>query len=115
MIKVKLFDPSEERKYTLPNKGVYSREEILALYPAMEYEPTLYITEENTLRMSNPMYIQDMCRAYGVSTELSLNDAIIALEDIINNPPEIEQEPTPEERIAASLELQTMLSMPDII
>ena len=64
-----------------------------------------------TLSMDNLSVLRDV---YDIDAALSEDEAIAAIEEIINTPQDpVEQEPSAEERIAAALEYQVMSSLPD--
>ena len=51
---------------------------------------------------------------YGIDKSLTEEEAIAAIQEILNTvPEEVEPEPTTDERIAAALEYQVMASLPD--
>ena len=49
----------------------------------------------------------------GIDPSLTEEEAIAAIQEIRNTPPEVSTEATAEERIAAALEYQVMASLPD--
>ena len=50
---------------------------------------------------------------HGIDSSLTEAEAITAIQDILNTPETVSEEPTAEERIAAALEYQVMASLPD--
>ena len=50
---------------------------------------------------------------YQIDPSMSDNEALAAIEEIKNTPPEVDDTPSAEERIAAALEYQVMSSLPD--
>lgn len=65
-----------------------------------------------TLGQMKEMYTKLGCDFSDCTTDQDILDAIEAFEDYLNAPEE-STEPTAEERIAAALEAQVMMSMPD--
>ena len=54
-----------------------------------------------------------MCSLYQIDTSLPVEEKITKIEEIINAEPEEDTSASAEERIAAALEAQVMMSLPD--
>ena len=100
-----------------PTGEVLTPQDVFKRYPASALEGMKYIVCDAPISMGVFMEFEQTKEHYkrlGVPitddmTDQEVLDAISAWEE---NPPE--PEPTPEERIAASLEFQSMMMLPDI-
>lgn len=106
MIKLEKF--TGEKVYMFPNGQVATPEIMRKNYSALDYFPHIIQVSGNTC-----LAIQElgaMRNFYGIDDSLTEDEAISAMEAIINTPEPV-PEPTAEERIAAALEYQNLLSM----
>lgn len=102
-----------DKVYMFPNGSLGTREAVLQQFPAAESFTFVVTTDssgEVMLGMDNLSLLRDV---YNIAPELTEDEAIAAIEEIINTQPEISTEATAEERIAAALEYQVMASLPD--
>lgn len=108
----------KETIYTLGKPYKFTAEEWKAKYPWSEFVSCV-IRGDTTLNGSFCMPLPDMISIYSKKgcdfsaclTDEEKLDAIEKFEDAMNTP---STEPTPEERIAAAVELQAMASLPDV-
>ena len=115
MSKLEKFDGT--KTYATPIGGIQTPEDLLTKYPALTLGVTYLIEtdEEGFVALSEPMSLAQLRTHYGVDAALSEDDAIIAIQDIINTPAEY----VPDEQtialssIAAQLEYQNLLTMED--
>lgn len=106
MIKLEKFDGT--KTYMFPNGQVATPEIMRRNYSALDYFTHILQVSGNTC-----MAIQElgaMRNIYDIDPLLTEDEAIAAIEVKINTP-EPTPEPTSEERIAAALEYQNLLSM----
>ena len=106
MIKLEKFDGT--KTYMYPNGAVATPEVMRRDYPALDF--FTHIIEVNGNVCQAIQELEAMRNFYNIDGALNEVDAIAAIEIIINTPTP-ESEPTPEERIAAALEYQNLLSM----
>ena len=102
-----------DKVYMFPNGSLGTREAVLQQFPAAESFTFVVTTDssgEVMLGMDNLSLLRDV---YNIAPELTEDEAIAAIEVIINTQPEVSTEATAEERIAAALEYQVMASLPD--
>ena len=102
-----------DKVYMFPNGSLGTREAVLQQFPAAESFTFVVTTDssgEVMLGMDNLSLLRDV---YNIAPELTEDEAIAAIEVIVNTPPEVSTEATAEERIAAALEYQVMASLPD--
>ncbi|WP_097026189.1 hypothetical protein [Clostridium peptidivorans] len=107
MIKLEKFDGT--KTYMFPNGQVATPEVMRKNYSALDYFAHIIQVSGNTC-----MAIQElgaMRNIYKIDEALTEDEAILAIEAIINAP-EPEPAPTAEERIASALEYQNLLAMP---
>ena len=103
-----------DKVYMFPNGSLGTREAVLQQFPAAESFTFVVTTDssgEVMLGMDNLSLLRDV---YNIAPELTEDEAIAAIQEIVNTEPEpVEDVPTAEERIAAALEYQVMASLPD--
>lgn len=102
-----------EKTYMFPAGGLATRETVLANYPAVLTFVHVVTTDENGEVMWAIENLSALRTLHGIDSSLSETEAIKKIQDIINAPAP-EPEISPEERIAASLEMQTLLAMDDV-
>ena len=99
---------STDKTYALPNGGIGTPEEVARQFPAVEFFPHILTIAGDTI-----MSVESLAAMrihYGINEAFDEAEAIAAIEVIVNTlPPEAMV--SPEERIAAMLEYQTMMLM----
>lgn len=110
MKKVKKFDGS--KTYMYPNGEIADKERILKDFPASLIFTHIIETDEAEEVCFAVQNLSAMRGVYNIASSLSEEEAIQAIEEIINTP--IEEEPSAEERIASALEYQNLMSMEDV-
>lgn len=108
MIKVTKY--TGEKTYMYPNSAVATPEQVLADYPAILTFPHIIYTDEAEQTIFSIENLAAARSRYEISPELSEEEAISKIEEL-RNTPSPEPEPTAEERIAAAMEYQNLLSM----
>lgn len=102
-----------EKTYMAPNGALYTKEAVLNDFPAALTFSHIVTTDENGEVMFAMQNLSAMRGQYNIDASLSEDEAITAIQDILNTPVEQSTEPTAEERIASALEYQVMSSLPD--
>ena len=103
-----------EKTYMFPTGAIATPEVVYAEYPAAKVFTFVVGTDKNGQVMQSMDNLSVLRDVYSIDEALSEDEAIAAIETIINTPQEeTEPEPTAEERIAAALEYQVMASLPD--
>lgn len=102
-----------ERTYMFPNGALATREAVLEQFPAALEFVHIVETDENREVMWAFDNLSAMRSLRGIDPALSEEEAIAAIQEIVNTVPEADTTPTAEERIAAALEYQVIASMPD--
>lgn len=117
MIKLELY--TGEKTYMFPNGKVATKGVVLEKYPAAEAFTFVVQTNESGEVMEGFFPLSTLRSRHGIAKELSDEEAVQAIEDIMNTPaPELEPEPDAQtaalEDIAAQLEYQNMMSLEDV-
>ncbi|NMB32687.1 MAG: hypothetical protein GX992_00380 [Clostridium sp.] len=99
---------SEGKVYMFPNGEVATSERIKNDFPAVEH--FVHVLEINGDVCQAVMNLNALRQMHNIPDELSEDEAIQAIEDIINAP-QPEPEPTAEERIAAAMEFQNLMNL----
>ena len=102
-----------EKTYMFPNGHLATREAVLRSFPAALQFVHVVETDENGEVMWAFENLSAMRTRNKIDRSLTEEEAIAALQEIINQEPEVDDTPTAEERIAAALEYQVMTSLPD--
>jgi hypothetical protein len=104
-----------QKTYIFPNMTLATPEEVTKNYSVVNIPDMicLFETDESrTMFYTVPEPIVVMRSRYGLNQDISIEETIASIEEILNAPiEEIEPEPTAEERIAAAMEYQNLLSM----
>lgn len=108
---VKVTKYTGEKTYMYPNSAVATPEQVLVDYPAILTFPHIIETDEAEQTIFSIENLAAARSRYGIDPELSEEEAISKIEGIRNTPPEIDNTPSAEERIAAAMEYQNLLSM----
>lgn len=106
MIRLELFDGT--KTYMFPNGDVATPERFRQDFKAIDVFP--HVLEINGDVCGAVMNLNAMRQMHGIDDSLSVADALIAMQDIINTPPPA-PEPTAEERIASQLEFQSLMML----
>lgn len=94
--------------YMFPNGAIATPEVIVKEYPAVMY--FVHVLEVNGDVCQAVMNLKALRGIHNIDDSLTEDEAIAAIEVIMNTPP-LDPEPTAEERIAASLEYQNLMMM----
>ena len=99
------------KTFMYPNMKIATPEIILADFPAILIFKHVVETDENEQVFFGVENFSAMKTRYNIDSSLTDDEALAALEEIINA--EQVAEPSAEERIASALEFQNMMSLPD--
>lgn len=106
---LKIYD---EKTRMYPSGKVATKDTVYADYPAVKVFTHVIETDENDEVIYAINNLSALRTSYSIDKSLSEQEAVQAIQDIMNTPREpVEPEPTAEERIAASLEYQNLLAM----
>lgn len=109
----KLIKYTGEKTFMFPTSALATREAVLEHFPGALTFTHVVETDENEEVMWALENLSALRSQYNIDSSLTEEEAIAAIQEIINTP---EPEPTgvsAEERIAAALEYQVMSSLPD--
>lgn len=97
------------KTYMYPNGEIASPERINQDFPAaMQFTHVIEVNGDVCQAVMNLAAVRNI---HGINPSLNDDDAIKAIETIINSPIAANLIPSPEERIAAALEFQNLLAM----
>lgn len=96
------------KTYMFPNGAIATPERIISDFPAVQH--FTHIVEVSGNVCQAVMELAALRQMHNIDESLTEDEAIQAIQDILNTPSP-EPEPTAEERIAAALEYQNLLSM----
>ncbi len=111
-IKLELY--TGERTYMFPTGALATPEVIEIEFSAIKVFPHVVQVNGNVFEAVQELNaMKNMFTSmYGCDfTDKTNDESLLIMENLINNPPVVEVEPTAEERIAAALEYQNLLSM----
>lgn len=109
MITLKRYD---EKTRMYPSGKVATKDVVYADYPAAKVFTHVITTDENDEVIFSFNNLSALRSNYNIDKSLSEDDAIAAIQEIMNTPAEPVEEPvTADERIAAALEYQNLLTM----
>lgn len=109
---IKVVKYTGEKTYMYPSMKIATPEVVKRDYPAVTVFPHIIETDESEQMIYSIRNLAVARSQNNIDSELSEEEAIAKLQEIRNTPPEpVEEEPTAEERIAAALEYQNLLSM----
>lgn len=111
---IKLEKYTGTKTYMFPNGEIATREAVISHYPAVEMFAFVVGTDTSGQVMHSLDNLSSLRDVHGIDPSLSDDEAIAAIEEKINAPVEESTEVSAEERIAAALEAQVMMSMPDV-
>lgn len=108
MIKIEKYN--ENKTYMFPNGDIATPEKVKSSFPAITTFPHIVETDEAGQVLFAVQNLAAVKSQLGLDVNLSEEESIRQIEEI-RNAPAPEPEPTAEERIAANLEWQTLLSL----
>ena len=103
-----------EKTYMAPSGALLTKEAVLNSNPSALAFVHIVETDENGEVMLALQNLSVMRSNYDIDASLTEDEAIAAIQEIVNTPEEVSTDPTAEERIAAALEAQTMMAMDDV-
>ena len=111
MKKIELY--TGDKIYMFPNGDIATKERMLQQFPAVLTFDHIIETDEAGEVAFAVQNLSAMCSLYQIDTSLPVEEKIAKIEEIINSEPEEDTSASAEERIAAALEAQVMMSLPD--
>ena len=102
-----------EKIYMFPNGELANKERVLKDFPSALTFTHIMETDEHEEVCFSMQNLSAMRGFYNIDSSLTEDEAIAAIQDIINAPAP-EAEPSAEERIASALEFQNMMSLEDV-
>ena len=111
MKKIELY--TGDKIYMFPNGDIATKERMLQQFPAVLTFDHIIETDEAGEVAFAVQNLSAMCSLYQIDTSLPVEEKIAKIEEIINADPEEDTSASAEERIAAALEAQVMMSLPD--
>ena len=111
MKKIELY--TGDKIYMFPNGDIATKERMLQQFPAVSTFDHIIETDEAGEVAFAVQNLSAMCSLYQIDTSLPVEEKIAKIEEIINTEPEEDTSASAEERIAAALEAQVMMSLPD--
>lgn len=111
MKKIELY--TGDKIYMFPNGDIATKERMLQQFPAVLTFNHIIETDEAGEVAFAVQNLSAMCSLYQIDTSLPVEEKIAKIEEIINTEPEEDTSASTEERIAAALEAQVMMSLPD--
>ena len=102
------------KTYMFPTGKVATPEVMKASYPAVAVFPHVIETDDARQICYAITPFATLKARHGIDSSLTDEEAISKLEEILNTPEEVIDEPTAEERIASALEYQNLMSMEDV-
>lgn len=108
---IKLEKYTGAKNYLAPSGKLMTPEEVYKKAPAAASFTFVVETDANGEVMFAFDSLSTLRTVYSIDSSLGEDEAIAAIENLRNNPPEPQStEPTPEERIAAALEYQNLIN-----
>lgn len=99
-----------DKTYMFPNGAIATKEVVLKKFPAALTFTHFVETDENSEVMWAFQNLSAMRTLYKIESSLSEDEALAKIQEIINTPPP-EPEPSAEERMAAAMEFQNLMSL----
>ena len=99
-----------DKTYMFPNGAIATREVVLKKFPAALTFTHFVETDENSEVMWAFQNLSAMRTMYKIDSSLSEDEALAKIQEIINTPPP-QPEPSAEERMAAAMEFQNLMSL----
>lgn len=100
-----------DKIYMFPNGAIATKERVLQDFPAALTFTHIIETDEHEEVCFAVQNLSAMRGVYGIDSTLTEDEAIAAIQEVVNTVPETE--PSAEERIASALEFQNMMTLPD--
>lgn len=107
----KIYDGT--KTYMYPNGAIAKKETVLADFPAVLEFPHIIEVDSRDQVMLSCQNLSMMRDLYNIDQSLTDEEAVIAIQNKINEPVATTAAASPEERIAAALEYQNLMAMPD--
>ena len=101
------------KTYMFPNGALATPEVMQSRFPAIMAFPHIIETDEAGEVCFAVENLSAVKSRYGIDNTLPEDEAIAAIQAIINAPPPV-PEPTAEERIAAAMEFQNLMMLEDV-
>lgn len=111
MKKIELY--TGDKTYMFPSGEIATKDAMLNQFPAVLTFPHIIETDEAGEVAFAVQNLSAMCGFYNVDMSLSIEEKIAKIEEIVNTEPEVDTSPSTDERIAAAMEAQVMMSLPD--
>lgn len=108
----KIIKYTGDKTYMFPNGAIATKERVLQDFPAVLTFTHIIETDEHEEVCFAVQNLSAMRGVYGIDSSLTEDEAIAAIQEVVNAP-EPEAEPSAEERIASALEFQNMMTLPD--
>ena len=102
-----------DKTYMFPNGALATKESVLEQFPAALTFTHIVETDEAGEVMFACQNLAAMRTLHKIDSSLSEEEAIAKIQEIVNTPAP-EPEPTAEERIAAAMEFQNLMSLSDV-
>lgn len=99
------------KTFMFPNGHLATKERVLQEFPAALTFTHIIETDEHEEVCFAVQNLSAMRGVYGIDSTLTEDEAIAAIQEVVNAVPEVE--PSAEERIASALEFQNMMTLPD--
>lgn len=109
-MKKKIEKYTGDKTYMFPNGSIATKEAVLKQFPAALTFVHFVETDENGEIMWAFQNLSAMRTMYEIDSSLSEDEALAKIEEIINTPPP-EPKPSAEERMAAAMEFQNLMSL----
>lgn len=109
-MKKKIEKYTGDKTYMFPNGAIATKEAVLKQFPAALTFVHYVETDENGEVMWAFQNLSAMRTMYEIDSGLSDEEALQKIQEIINTPPP-EPEPSAEERMAAAMEFQNLMSL----
>lgn len=109
-MKKKIEKYTGDKTYMFPNGAIATKEAVLKQFPAALSFVHFVETDENGEVMWAFQNLSAMRTMYEIDSSLSEEEALAKIEEILNTPPS-EPEPSAEERMAAAMEFQNLMSL----
>ena len=109
----KIIKYTGDKVFMFPNGEIATKERVLQDFPAAVTFTHIIETDEAEEVCFAVQNLSAMRGIYNIDSSLSEEEAILAIQEIVNAPAP-EPEVTAEERIASALEYQNLMSMEDM-
>ena len=108
----KIIKYTGDKIFMYPNGEIATKDRMLKDFPAVLTFTHIIETDENEEVCFAVQNLSAMRNVYGVDASLTEDEAILAIQEVINTEPEYE--PSAEERIASALEYQNLTTLEDV-